>query len=67
MTFLSTADAAKELGVNESRVCQLILAGRLKAQKLGKRVWLILPKDLDAVRVRKPGRPWPKRKGHAKE
>ena len=56
MNVLSTADAAKELGVNESRVCQLILAGRLKAQKLGKRAWLILPKDLDAVRDRKPGR-----------
>lgn len=66
MRVLSTADAAKELGVNGSRVRQLILAGRLKAQKLGKLTWLILPKDLDAVRHRKNGRPFQKEAGRAK-
>ena len=63
--YLSTRDAAKELGVSDSRIRHLILAGRLKAQKLGW-VCLILPEDLDAVRDRKPGRPWQKGKeqGH---
>ena len=59
--YLSTEDAAKELGVCDSRVRALILAGRLKAEKLG-RVWIILPADLKAVRVRKPARPWNKKR-----
>ena len=60
--LLTTADAAKLLGVNASRVRQLILGGRLKAQRFGW-AWMILPGDLDAVRNRKPGRPWQRREG----
>jgi excisionase family DNA binding protein len=53
---LTTAQAARELGVSPSRVRQLVLAGRLRATKLGRDL-LIDPRDLDAVRDRRPGRP----------
>lgn len=56
MEYISTEQAAKELGVTMRRVQAMIQAGRLKAEKLGG-VWLIHPRDLDAVRDRKPGRP----------
>jgi excisionase family DNA binding protein len=65
MKYLGTTSAARTLGVSTGRVRQLILAGRLKAEKVG-REWLILPRSLDAVRGRKPGRPWHKEKGHAR-
>jgi len=45
---LTTIQAAKALNVNDSRVRQLILAGRLPAQKFG-RDWLIQKKDLKLV------------------
>ena len=54
--MLTTQEAASELGIKPARVRQLILAGRLVAEKHG-RDWLINPDDLDAVRIRKPGRP----------
>jgi len=54
--MLTTKEAAEILGVNRSRVRQLILAGRLKAEKFG-RDWLINESDLDGVRDRKSGRP----------
>ena len=54
--MLTTSQAADALGVTPQRVRALILAGRLKAVKVG-RDWLIRPPDLDAVRNRKPGRP----------
>ena len=56
MKIISTADAAKRLGVTQSRVQKMIAAKRLKAIKVG-REWLIDPKDLDAVKDRKVGRP----------
>jgi excisionase family DNA binding protein len=56
MKILTTAQAAKILGVNDSRVRQFILAGRLPAQKFG-RDWIIYEKDLSKVADRKPGRP----------
>ena len=56
MKILTTKQAAKELGVNDSRVRQLILAGRLPAKKFGE-VWMIRKKDLSKVANRKPGRP----------
>ena len=56
MKVISTTEAAKRLGVNASRVRALIDAKRLKATKFGN-VWMIDPKDLDAVKIRKPGRP----------
>lgn len=56
---ITVVEAAKELGVSERRVTAMIGSGRLKAKKFG-RAWMIDPADLDAVRDRKPGRPWDK-------
>ena len=49
-------EAARRLNVSPSRIRAMIGSGRLKAIKVGK-VWLIDPKDLDAVKDRKVGRP----------
>ena len=62
MKIISTAEAAKRLGVTANRVRKMILAKRLKAIKVG-REWLIDPKDLEAVKDRKVGRPRKARKG----
>jgi len=56
MRIISTAEAAKCLGVTTDRVRKMIVAKRLRAIKVG-REWLIDPKDLDAVKDRKVGRP----------
>jgi excisionase family DNA binding protein len=61
MRIISTAEAARRLGVTTNRVRALIEAKRLKAIKIG-REWLIDPKDLAAVKNRKPGRPRKSRK-----
>jgi len=61
MKIISTAEAATRLGVTQSRVQKMIAAKRLKAIKVG-REWLIDPKDLDAVKDRKVGRPRKSRK-----
>jgi len=60
MRLLSTTQAATRLHVTPRRVLVLIAEGRLKARKQG-RDWVIRPKALRAVRVRKPGRPRKKR------
>lgn len=54
--FFTTTTAAAELGISASRVRAMIAAGRLAATLAGT-VWVIGPKDLDAVRTRIPGRP----------
>lgn len=56
--FMTTADAASQLGISERRVLVLIDEGRLPARKLGNQ-WIIHPDDLerDDIRNRKPGRP----------
>ena len=61
MKILTTKQAAKALGINDSRVRQLILSGRLSAIKIG-RDWIIQKKDLKKVENRKPGRPKKERK-----
>ena len=61
MKIIGTAEAARRLNVTQSRVRAMIDAGRLKAMKVG-REWLIDPKDLDAVKDRKVGRPRKSRK-----
>lgn len=53
---MTTKEAAKKLKVNPSRVRQLILAGRLPAQKIGRDLF-IREWDLLKVKNRKPGRP----------
>ena len=62
MKIISTAEAARRLGVTANRVRVLIRSKRLKATKVG-HDWLIDPKDLDAVKDRKVGRPRKSRKG----
>ena len=61
MKLLSAKQAGKKLGVNDSRVRQLILAKRLPAIKIGDS-WVIQEKDLKLVANRKPGRPPVKKK-----
>ena len=61
MKIISTTEAAKRLGVTADRVRKMIEAKRLKATKFGN-VWMIDPKDLDAVKDRKVGRPRKARK-----
>ena len=56
MKLISAAEAANRLNVTSSRVRKMIASGRLKATKVGN-MWLIDPKDLDAVKNRKVGRP----------
>lgn len=63
MKFITTAEAAKRLNVTQSRVQKMIVAKRLKATKVGN-LWLIDPKDLDALKDRKVGRPRKTRKKH---
>jgi excisionase family DNA binding protein len=60
MNFITTAQAAKKLGVSSQRVLVFISEGRLPATKVGP-VYLIQPKDLAKVKNRKTGRP-PKKK-----
>ena len=54
--LISTAEAAKRLNVTPSRVRAMIARKRLKAIRVGI-MWLIDPKDLEAVKDRKVGRP----------
>lgn len=56
MKHLSVKDAAGLLGVDSSRVRQLILGGRLPAQKIGN-TYVISEEDLALVADRKWGRP----------
>jgi excisionase family DNA binding protein len=56
MDYLTVTQAAARLDLTTGRVCQMVLAGRLRARKAGP-LWLIKPADLDAVRHRKSGRP----------
>lgn len=56
MKLLTTPEAAARLGVTVTRVQQMIAAGRLPAQKMG-RDYFIKEADLQLVANRKPGRP----------
>jgi excisionase family DNA binding protein len=53
---LTTEEAAERLGVTVGRVRQLIVSGRLPAQKFG-HLHSIRETDLKLVEGRKPGRP----------
>jgi excisionase family DNA binding protein len=55
---LTTAEVADRLGVTRARVLALIRAGRLPTVRAGP-LHLVDPADLERVKVRKPGRPWP--------
>lgn len=55
--LLTTAQAARALGISPQRLRTLLDAGRLPgAYRLGW-AWVIPPAALEAVRVRKTGRP----------
>jgi excisionase family DNA binding protein len=54
--LLSVAEAAEKLGVTRARVNQLIDAGRIPAQKIG-RSFVVKESDLKQVEIRKAGRP----------
>ncbi|MDQ3917406.1 MAG: helix-turn-helix domain-containing protein [Acidobacteriota bacterium] len=56
MGEITTKEAAERLGITVTRVQQLILAGRLPAEKRG-RDYFIKEEDLRLVEDRKPGRP----------
>jgi len=56
MALITTAEAARQLGVSTRRVQALIKARRLPAEKVG-RDWLINEFHLPLVAERKPGRP----------
>ena len=61
MKIIDTTEAARRLNVTPTRVRAMINSGRLKATKVGI-VWMIDPKDLEAVKERKVGRPRKSRK-----
>jgi excisionase family DNA binding protein len=61
MKIISAAEAAKRLNVTPTRVRAMISSGRLKATKVGN-MWVLDPKDLEAVKNRKVGRPRKARK-----
>lgn len=54
--MLTTKEVAVRLGVTPVRVCALITAGRLPAERFG-RAYMIKESDLKLVQDRKPGRP----------
>lgn len=57
MKKLTAKQVAEKLGVNASRVRQLITSGKLPAEKYGN-LWLVDEPDLSKVQDRKPtGRP----------
>ena len=58
--MLTTNEAAELLGVTDRRIRQLISDGSLPAQRIGPRVLVINPKDLEKIRSR-PGRGRPKK------
>ena len=62
MGELTTKEVAERLGISVTRVQQLILAGRLPAEKKG-RDYFIRDEDLKLVADRKPGRPRKKQLG----
>jgi len=56
---ISSAEAARRLGISPRRVLALISAGHLAAERIGG-VWIIDETALAAVSDRRPGRPkWP--------
>ena len=57
--FVTVQEAADTIGITHSRVCQMIRAGELKAERLGDRIWLISCREVSRVKKskRRGGRP----------
>lgn len=55
---IDVKEASRRLGVNDSRVRQLLRAGDLRGRRLGNS-WLIVPEEVDRLQrqARRPGRP----------
>jgi hypothetical protein len=53
---MTTSQAAKELGVHPSRVRRMATARGI-GMKLTDRLWVFSAAEVEAMRVRKPGRP----------
>lgn len=62
MSYLTTQEAAKELGISRMRVWNLVTTGKLQAERLGP-LWIISRVTLDEFKTRKrpTGRPISKR------
>lgn len=56
MELITIRQAAERLGISVRRVHQLVITGRLPAQKVGS-YYVIVPADLDILKDRKVGRP----------
>lgn len=70
-TMITTATAARLLGLSRQSVLAFIASGKLPAQKHG-RDWMIEPSDLELVKVRRPvgypkGRPRGKKAAAAED
>ena len=59
LQFVTTKEAAAIIGVTESRVCQLRREGKLKAQRVDARTWLIPRSEAEKIAEKSggPGRP----------
>lgn len=59
-SYLTTAEAARELGLTPMRVRQLISTGRLRGHKAGPRALLIHRADLESYKQTPKHKPGPK-------
>lgn len=59
--YITTKEAADLLGVNASRVRQMVLSGELPAQKVGKAVLIVSTKDVAKLRAKRQSK---KSNGH---
>ena len=65
-TWLTTAEAARELGLAHSTIRQAIMRGRLQAEKVGPRLNVVMREELERYRREHLGKQgWDKR--HAPE
>jgi excisionase family DNA binding protein len=55
--MISVAEAAEALGISGSRIRALIREGRIKAQRVGIRSWVLRRKDIESFERGRPGRP----------
>lgn len=55
-TYMTTQEAAKELGLNDSRIRQMLLAGELKGQKFGERPWAIPRTEVERLKQERDSR-----------
>jgi excisionase family DNA binding protein len=62
---ITVREAAERLKVSPGRVRQLIAAGRIAARHVTTTLLVMDERELakPTVKTRKPGRPWPKKKG----